>query len=127
MTQLKETQLDLLKEYSELLSVMSEGFDYVQANLNEEAPQQVAQVFNDLLGAFEQINSSHQQMIEIFTEDDEIKNQIDKCNQIVAILPNWFEADTNANKKELLTSKVIPSFESWKSNMQKMLNPYILN
>lgn len=42
----------MLKEYSELLSVMNEGFDYGKANLNEEVPPQVAQVFEDLLGAF---------------------------------------------------------------------------
>ncbi|WP_077624787.1 hypothetical protein [Sediminibacillus massiliensis] len=128
MTNLKDSQRHMLKEYVELLNVMEEGLAYLEHNLKEEAPPQVVRVFEDLLSAFDQLNNCHQQMAEIFEENKtRLGELIEDCKDIIQSFAEWFDFQTNDEKRLLIKARVLPQFESWKSQMDKFLTPYIVH
>ncbi|MCT2537272.1 hypothetical protein NC661_14695 [Aquibacillus koreensis] len=125
MTELNEEQHYMLTQYKELLSGMREGLSYIQANLTEEAPPQVSQVFQDLLVAFEQINKVHSQMLIIFNDHPKVVELVEQYKSVVEDLTLWFKVDSNQAKQQLLTDKVLPAFDEWKNNTDQFLKPYI--
>lgn len=124
MVQLKDADYQLVREYKEMLMVMSEGFTYVKENLTDEAPIQVKDVFNDLLASFQQLNATHGQLVQIFEESEEVEALLNEYKEIIMSLTKWFELDSNNEKKELLESKVSPAFEAWKQKMSDFIQPY---
>ncbi|GGM35381.1 hypothetical protein GCM10011351_21790 [Paraliobacillus quinghaiensis] len=124
MVQLKDGDYQLLREYKEMLVVMSEGFIYVKDNLSEEAPIQVQDVFNDLLASFQQLNATHGQLVRIFEESEEVEVLLSEYKEIVKSLTGWFEMNANQEKRELIETKVSPAFESWKQKMLDFIQPY---
>lgn len=124
MVEIKDTDYQLLREYKEMLLVMSEGFAYVRDNLSEEAPGQVQDVFNDLLASFQQLNATHGQLANNFEESDEIETLLNDYKDVVKLLSEWFDKKSNEDKRQLLNKKVVPAFEAWKENMIAFVEPY---
>ncbi|UFT98538.1 hypothetical protein KO561_15240 [Radiobacillus kanasensis] len=127
MTQLNDSQFVMLKEYLELLHVMSEGFDYLYSNLQENAPPQVFDIFNDLLNAFAHLNSCHEQIAIIFVDEPSIQGELENCKHVIVKLSDWFNSTDNQEKKSIIGSQVIPAFEAWKYDMQVCLKPFIIH
>ncbi|MRH41981.1 hypothetical protein GH741_04740 [Aquibacillus halophilus] len=125
MQELTDAQRQMLRDYKDLLSVMSEGFDYLNTDYNEEAHLHTVRVFKDLLAAFEQLNNCHQQMLVIFSEEELLIDLLDEFKEIIKDFSECFEATSDEEKKELVTRKVIPAFESWKIQMEEFISPYI--
>ncbi|CQR46409.1 hypothetical protein BN1058_00669 [Paraliobacillus sp. PM-2] len=126
MVQLREADYQLLHEYKEMLLVIEEGFTYVTTNLREEAPPQVQDVFNDLLAAFQRINTTHTTLSKCFEEDEELDRLLDDYKVLITNLTGWFEMHTNVKKKELLDKQIIPQFVQWRDNMLTFIEPYTI-
>ncbi|WP_112181897.1 MULTISPECIES: hypothetical protein [Paraliobacillus] len=124
MVGMKDGDYQLLREYKEMLLVMSEGFTYVKDNLSEEAPAKVQDVFNDLLASFQQLNATHGQLANIFDESDEMEALLNEYKEIVKLLSEWFEKKSNEEKRQLLNEKVVPAFEAWKEKIIAFVEPY---
>ncbi|MYL33980.1 hypothetical protein GLW05_10260 [Pontibacillus yanchengensis] len=119
-------QFDFLKQYDRLLHTMSEGFEYLEANLNEEAPPQVEQVFADIVTALQQLNQGNEKLASLLEDrQDEIQQLLVDFQDIVEMMSQWFDKQTNEEKRVLLTQQIIPYFESWRSKMHQLLQPYI--
>ncbi|KHE67541.1 hypothetical protein [Halobacillus sp. BBL2006] len=125
MSELTVEQHHMLHEYNQLLHTVSEAFEYLEQNIEEEAPTEAQQVFEDLLLAFEQLSVSHEQMTVLFEEEVEMATLIAGFAEIVDSLKDWFVLETNAQKRELLAEKVVPSYEGWKDQVQLFVKPYI--
>ncbi|WP_237458586.1 hypothetical protein [Pontibacillus yanchengensis] len=105
---------------------MSEGFEYLEANLNEEAPPQVEQVFADIVTALQQLNQGNEKLASLLEDrQDEIQQLLVDFQDIVEMMSQWFDKQTNEEKRVLLTQQIIPYFESWRSKMHQLLQPYI--
>jgi DNA-binding SARP family transcriptional activator len=115
----------MLLEYRQLLLVMSEGFTYLESNLNKEDSPQLFRIFSDILHAFEQLNSCHEQMADLFTDEKKMDELLEDCKDVINKLPEWFERNTNEEKQQLLSTEIIPSFEGWKKQMEIFLAPYL--
>ncbi|MBH0230891.1 hypothetical protein [Halobacillus yeomjeoni] len=127
MSQLTMDQTHMLNEYNQLLDTLSEAFEYLETHIEEEAPPQAQQVFEDLLMAFGQVTDSHGQMLILFRDEKNVHPLIEDFHDIVNLLQSWFVKETNLQKKRLLVESVVPVFESWRTRMQAFLNPYIVH
>lgn len=127
MVELKEEQMSFLKKYNTLLDTISEGFEYLEEKIpaDAEAPPQAQQVFADILQSFQQLNQSHHQIKEILGHKHKLGNIFQDFHEVVGFLSQWFEKSSSQAKKELLSSYIIPNFESWRYNMQGLLKRYI--
>lgn len=126
MSNINVEQFDFLKQYDRLLHTMSEGFEYLEANLNEEAPPQVEQVFADIVTALQQLNQGNEKLASLLEDrQDEIQQLLVDFQDIVEMMSQWFDKQTNEEKRVLLTQQIIPYFESWRSKMHQLLQPYI--
>ncbi|GGD10979.1 hypothetical protein [Pontibacillus salipaludis] len=125
MPELTEEKVQFLQQYDQLLHTMSEGFDYIEENLDEEAPPEVNQVFSDLVQAMQQLHQGNQQLPAFIGDTEQLKYQIVDFQEIVEMMSEWFEKPTNLDKKSLISGKVAPNFESWRLCMHQLLKPYI--
>ncbi len=125
MSQLTDAQHSMLQEYKQLLSGISEGFEYLENNLSIEAPPQAQQVFEDVLLAFQQLCDSNDRLVEWFKDDAPSKLLLSDFHDIVKLLEKWSTFGTNQEKRDLLVKEVIPVYESWRSQMQSFLDSYI--
>ncbi|MFD1020312.1 hypothetical protein [Thalassobacillus hwangdonensis] len=124
MSVISVTQSEMLVEYNQMLNVLSEGFDYLENNLEDEAPPQVQQVFVDTLNAFDQLSKIHNQMEQLL-EEDGLEPLLADFSDIIRSLAKWFDQPTNDEKRDLLIKEVSPSFKSWKQRMQALIHPYV--
>ena len=115
----------MLEQYDELLNTISEGLEYLENNITEEAPPQTQQVFQDVLLGLEQVSRSHDQMAVLFEELEEMQPLIVDFHEIVQLLQGWFQLETNGEKRQLLVEKVVPAYETWRTRMQSFVKPYI--
>ncbi|MCD5325901.1 MULTISPECIES: hypothetical protein [Pontibacillus] len=125
MVELTEEKVQFLQQYDQLLYTMSEGFDYIEENLGEEAPAEVDQVFSDLVQAMQQLHQGNQQLAAFIGDTEQLKYQIVDFQEIVEMMSEWFEKPTNLDKKSLISGRVAPNFESWRMSMHQLLKPYI--
>ncbi|WP_345242357.1 hypothetical protein [Pontibacillus salipaludis] len=125
MAALTEEKIQFLQHYDQLLHTMSEGFDYIEENLAEEAPPEVEQVFTDLVQAMQQLHQGNQQLPAFIGDTEQLKYQIVDFQEIVEMMSEWFEKPTNLDKKSLISGKVAPNFESWRVSMHQLLKPNI--
>ncbi|WP_226037148.1 hypothetical protein [Aquibacillus saliphilus] len=126
MKELTDAKRQMLRDYNGLLSVMTDGFDYLESNLNEETLEQTdVRVFNDLLASFEQLNKCHQQMTAIFSDNKQFSDLIEEFKEIIKLFSECFTTTSSAEKKDLLSSKVIPAFERFKQQMEQLVAPHI--
>ncbi|UOQ94387.1 hypothetical protein MUO14_05370 [Halobacillus shinanisalinarum] len=124
MSELTAAQHHMLQEYKQLLAVISEGFEYLENNLEKEALPQVQQVFEDILVAFQQISHTHESLLELLQEEARTRELVNEFHDIVKLLEKWFTLGTNQEKRQLLIQEVIPVYENWRSRMQSFINPY---
>ncbi|MCA1011240.1 hypothetical protein [Halobacillus halophilus] len=127
MSELTVEQHQLLFEYDQLLNTISEALEYLEKNIKEEAPAEVQQVFQDVLLALDKASTSHEQMVALFNEDINLITLIGDFHDVVKHLQQWFELETNEDKRQLLVEKVVPAYESWRSQMQSYVKPYIVH
>ncbi|UOQ45736.1 hypothetical protein MUN89_07340 [Halobacillus salinarum] len=125
MTDLTVEQHHMLREYDRLLTVTSEGFQYLEDNTKEDAPPQVQQVFEDVLLSFQQMSKTHEQLVNLFQEDPDVKGMIDDFHEMALLLQEWFELDTHEEKQQLLIQRIVPAYESFREQMQLFVKPYI--
>jgi hypothetical protein len=125
LAELTVEQHHVLKEYNEVLDKVSEALEYLEQNLEEELPDEVQEVFEDLLLAFEQLSGTHEQMVIWFEDKLEMSTLIADYHEIIDLLKKWFVLNSNEEKRELLEEKVIPSYENWKYHIQLFVKPYI--
>lgn len=125
MAELTEEKVQFLQQYDQLLYTMSEGFDYIEENLGEEAPAEVDQVFSDLVQAMQQLHQGNQQLAAFIGDTEQLKYQIVDFQEIVEMMSEWFEMPANDDKKSLISGRVAPNFESWRMSMHQLLKPYI--
>ncbi|QAS53710.1 hypothetical protein [Halobacillus litoralis] len=125
MSELTSEQHHMLEQYDQLLNTISEGLEYLENNITEEAPPQTQQVFEDMLLGLEQVSRSHDQMGILFEEREEVQPLIVDFHEIVQLLQGWFELGTNEEKRRLLVEKVVPAYETWRTQMQAFVKPYI--
>lgn len=124
MEPIEDSQTQMIKEYGQLLPLMSD----LEKNLSEEdAPLEVMRVFNDLLSSFQQLNYSHEQLMQIFDGNQEMVDLVEDCNDIIQLLSKWFDFQSNNEKRKLLVEHVIPAFESWKYQVEKYISPYVVH
>lgn len=125
MTELTADMHQMLTQYDELLNTVSEGLDYLEKNITEEAPPEAQRVFEDLLLALEQISVSHEQMMVIFEEDPQLRTMVEDFHDVVKLLQGWFSLGSNEEKRQLITEQVLPSYEAWRTRMQAFVKPHI--
>ncbi len=125
LSQLTEEQMHFLKQYDHLLQTMSEGFEYLEENIKEEAPPQVDQVFADIVQAMQQLNQGNQQLAAILEKPEQIKPLMEDFQDIVNMMTEWFELNTVDGRYSLLNNRVVPTFESWRYSMHELLKPYV--
>ena len=127
MSELTVEQHQLLFDYDQLLNTISDALEYLEKNIKEEAPPEVQQVFQDVLLALDKASTSHEQMVALFNEDIKLITLIGDFHDVVKLLQQWFELETNEEKRQLLVEKVVPAYESWRSQMQSYVKPYIVH
>gem|GEM_PF-6940395 len=127
MSELTVEQHQLLFEYDQLLNTISDALEYLEKNIKEEAPPEVQQVFQDVLLALDKASTSHEKMVALFNEDINLITLIGDFHDVVKLLQQWFELETNEEKRQLLVEKVVPAYESWRSQMQSYVKPYIVH
>ncbi|MGP4077714.1 hypothetical protein [Halobacillus sp. K22] len=127
MSELTVEQHQLLYEYDQLLNTLSDALEYLENNIQEETSPEAQQVFQDVLLALDKASTIHEQMVSLFNEDIKLITLIGDFHDIVKLLQQWFEFETNEDKRLLLVEKVVPAFESWRSQMQSYVKPYIVH
>ncbi|WP_079478181.1 hypothetical protein [Halobacillus salinus] len=125
MTELTADMHHMLTQYDELLNTVSEGLEYLEKNITEEAPPEAQRVFEDMLLALEQISVSHEQMMVIFEEDPKLRTMVEDFHDVVKLLQGWFSLGSNQEKQQLITEKVLPAYEAWRTHMQAYVKPHI--
>ncbi|TGB02360.1 hypothetical protein [Halobacillus salinus] len=125
MTELTADMHHMLTQYDELLNTVSEGLGYLEKNITEEAPPEAQRVFEDMLLALEQISVSHEQMMVIFEEDPKLRTMVEDFHDVVKLLQGWFSLGSNQEKQQLITEKVLPAYEAWRTRMQAYVKPHI--
>jgi len=125
LSQLTEEQIQFLKQYNSLLQTISEGFEYLEEHITEEAPPQVDQVFADIVQALQQLNQGNQQLATIVEKPDQIKPLMEDFQDIVNMMSEWFELKSVDDRYKLLNNRVVPAFESWRHSMHQLLKPYV--
>lgn len=125
LSQLTEEQIHFLKQYNHLIQTMSEGFEYLEENIKEEAPPQVDQVFADVVQALQQLNQGNQQLATIVDKPEQIQPLMEDFQDIVNMMSEWFEQTAVDERYQLLHNRVVPNFESWRHSMHQLLKPYV--
>ncbi|SFJ45428.1 hypothetical protein SAMN04487936_102236 [Halobacillus dabanensis] len=125
MSKLTTEQHHMLEQYDQLLNTISEGLEYLENNITEEAAPQTQQVFQDVLLGLEQVSRSHDQMAVLFEAQEEVQPLIVDFHGVVQLLQGWFELETNEEKRRLLVEQVVPAYETWRTSMQSFVKPYI--
>jgi hypothetical protein len=123
---LNEAQYDFLTRYLDLLATVEEGFHFVQERYLERNYGQGDQLLSDIMGAFVQFSSSNVTMCSIFSEDVEVIKQLDQFQAIVdqvASLEGLFTQEQD-NRVQFVSDTLIPTYQSWKENVEKRVEKY---
>jgi hypothetical protein len=123
---LSEAQYDFVSKYFDLLATVEEGFLFVQERYMERNYGQGDQLLSDIIGAFVQFNSSNVTMDSIFSEDEEVIKQLDQFQTIVDQVANLEEVFNQERDKrvQFVSDTLIPTYRSWKENVEKRLEKY---
>lgn len=125
MSQLTAEQHEMLEQYDELLSAISEGLNYLENNMKTEETPLAKQVFQDVLHGLEQISRSHDQMEVLFDDNEDLQALVIDFHGIVKLLQGWFEQENVQEKHHLLVERVVPTYESWRTRMEAFVKPHI--
>ncbi|WJE14911.1 hypothetical protein QRD89_14460 [Halobacillus sp. ACCC02827] len=124
MKALAEAQHYLLIQYDNLIHTVSEGLEYVEKQICDGGSFRTPVVFQDILDAFIQMNHTHEQIADIFNEEG-MHLLLEEFSRMIIHLQAWFDEDTEEGKILLLRTRIIPSYEAWKLDVQRYLYPYV--
>lgn len=117
--------IPVLKHILDLTETIKEGFDFIRENLNEGYFRNTYNVLKDCVEAFFVIEFAMQSFfsnlppnrIELHT--DSLRNCIDQ-------LVYYYEMSKVSDAHYYLEVEILPTFVSWKTEIQECLSKYIL-
>ncbi|MCF6138747.1 hypothetical protein [Pseudalkalibacillus berkeleyi] len=126
MYNLDNNQHEMMIQYSHLLTVVEEGFDYVEEQYQLEKWFEGDRMLGDVFLAFTQFEKTNQLMNELFKNETTILNDIQKFDTVISIvadLEKVYELETE--RKRVVLNRLIPAFSAWKEILDVTFKPYI--
>ncbi|MFC7321892.1 hypothetical protein [Halobacillus campisalis] len=123
MRQRTVEEQEMLYEYMQVLTGVSEAFQYLDgANMNDQRPKIV---FRDTIMAFEKMHRSHTHIVDVLDDPFYSQELLTDFHDVIVVFEEWVQAKAADKKSLTLNQQLIPSFERWKSKMQAHIFPYI--
>jgi hypothetical protein len=117
---LDEKQLELVKQYMDLLDTVEEGFQYVLESFHNLEHTEGDRVLSDIFTALWSIGESHQGSL-----SDNLLDQFDSVIQGALDLEG--ELYQPEQKRLIVEESLYPAFIEWKGKVQSSLRPLVLN
>jgi len=114
MTTLTEEQIQLVREYTEMLQNIEEAFEYVIASLTDYSKSEGDLVLSDILSAFVQLIQVNEDLTIIFHDNMEVKNSVLAFKEVVTAaekLEGIFEK--SQAKQEVVQQSLYPAYKKW--------------
>lgn len=127
MTQLNASQMDFIHQYYHLLDTIEEGFNHVDDCYASDRRDLVDPMMVDIFKALEQIHHANESLQMFFDQDEEVLRAVTHFEGITLVLQELEAHFQNGAKQSIICHKLIPSFETWKMNIQHALGRYILH
>lgn len=114
MTTLTEDQVQLVREYTEMLQNVEEAFEYVTASFTDYSKTEGDFVLSDILSAYVQIIKVNDDLSIIFHKNLEVKNSILAFQEVVTAaekLDGIF--DKSQEKQKVVQQSLYPAYKKW--------------
>lgn len=117
---------EVIEKTLQLLETIEEALIYIQKQLDELRYEEGFTVLKDAMEAISSIESAIDPMRDGLPENSlnalaaAIKENMDKAI-------NSYEQGKEVNLVEQIENEVLPSFMSWKEEVERVLNPYMLS
>ncbi|MDX8363830.1 hypothetical protein [Cytobacillus sp. IB215665] len=126
MVKLDAPQYEIVKKYTELLDTIEEGLDYVKGSFDNLERTEGDRVLADIFTAFSKINDTNQQLLDIFSRNEIVRNQVNQFPGVIAECVKLEQHFSNQTEKQAIISKnIIPAFLAWKEPIQHTFSSYI--
>ncbi|WP_066175543.1 hypothetical protein [Bacillus marinisedimentorum] len=128
MNDLNQSQLEFVQRYYHLLNTIEEGFDFVDDCFAREIPEKADPMLGDILTALKKVSGANTQLRQLLDDDDSVANAVTQFDGIVAVLKDIeTETDYTNGKQSSICNRLIPAFETWKSDIQQALSRYVVH
>ena len=114
MTTLTEEQVQLIREYTEMLQNVEEAFEYVIASFTDYSKTEGDLVLSDILSAYVQLIHTNEDLTTTFHDNVEVKNSILAFQEVVTTaekLDGIF--DKSHEKQEVVQQSLYPAYKKW--------------
>ncbi len=128
MNDLNQNELEFVQRYYHLLNTIEEGFEFVDDCFARELPEKADPMLGDIFTALEKVNGANVQLRTLLDDDDSVVNAVTHFDGVVSVLKD-IEAKTDYTngKQTSICNKLIPAFETWKSDIQQALSRYVVH
>jgi len=122
MSTFTEEQITLIQEYTQLLSSIQEGFEYITASYSDYSKTEGDVLLNDILQAFIQVIQANESLEVLFKDDAELESAISSFYEVTVAaedLEGIF--DQSQSKQEVVQQKLAPTYLAWYERVQPVL------
>ena len=117
-------QLEMVRQYVELLHTIQEGFDYVTDSFADYQKTESDLVLGDIFSALAQVEKTNLLMKELFPENAQFAVDQFECVAEQALKLDGHLKDSNW-KERVITQFLSPAYSAWYTNVIQFLHPYI--
>lgn len=122
MTTFTEEQITLIQEYTQLLSSIQEGFEYISASYSDYAKTEGDVILNDILQAFIQVIQTNESLEVLFHEDAELQSAISSFHEVTVAAEDLDGVfDQSQVKQEVVQQKLAPTYLAWYERVYPIL------
>lgn len=117
-----EEQVTLIQEYTQLLSSIQEGFEYITKSYSDSSKTEGDVILNDILQAFIQVIQANESLEVLFKDDAELQSAISSFYEVTVAaedLEGIF--DQSQAKQEVVQQKLAPTYRAWYERVQPVL------
>lgn len=119
-----EKHYEVIKKVLELLDTIEEGFEHVQKHLIELQYENAFVVMNDIIQGISSIGRAIQPMMDKLPQND-INTLLGDINKGMKKVVSNFEQGKEVNIQNQIVVEILPAFNNWKNELEKILKPYL--
>lgn len=126
MTTLNEEKFLLVKQYVGLLETIEAAFEHMMACYEELKFEGAAELWNDILLAFLQIDSSNSIIADQFTESPSLLHCFSQFEAVLDYVELLDREEDILVIEKIIRKKIYPVFSVWKEQIDHELKPYYI-
>jgi len=126
MISLSSDQYEFVYFFYYLLDTIEEGFDYIIESYISLEHSEAEVILNDIFLAFYHIDSSNPILLNLFDENPQLIETLQKFDGIISELEQKLTIFGNIHQnKDYIINIFFPDYLSWKESVQIQLKPHI--